>query len=267
MVYQYGVLVLPTTATIQGNTNIYESTSVLGSANYQVVVNVQNWCYFFNTAHYMQSTTNNDQFNTDLSLNRTYITNLLKTANTSVLTKGPNTNSINLSGVDATGGVNNSSLGHRLLEVAALSIFGSAKARAAIANDTQFDNLTLPSSGYTSHTNTRWVDTLGNVIQNQMVDIFTTDSSTVFNQYVNYNNFSGINLNNNDVTGNINYNFDGLAFQFVLTFNSNVFGQAGASSQTSANIISGFSQTISILLADNDAITGVAPALGLTSYY
>jgi hypothetical protein len=98
-------------------------------------------------------------------------------------------------------GVNSpdSNLGFRFLEVAALQIFGHAKARAAIRNDTEFS---VAMNDATSK-----IDTL--------VAGYTESDSVkreIFNYYIRQNLLDDANVNG-DVTSPVNFNFAAFNFQ------------------------------------------------------
>lgn len=103
-------------------------------------------------------------------------------------------------------------LGLRFLEIVATKVFGHAKARAAIDNDTQFY---APASTTSSIIN-QIVNGINNAVANKKADIF--------NMYVAFDRIqNNVNTNTNaDVYANQNFNFDGTQWQFPIYFLSTV---------------------------------------------
>ena len=81
----------------------------------------------------------------------------------------------------------------RILEILALKIFGHARARAAISNDTE---LTI---GIQSN------------LQNHIISVLNTHGQDIFNQYVNQDLPE---LNQNDINQPVNFNFQNDVFSF-----------------------------------------------------
>lgn len=137
---------------------------------------------FFNTRQFKQ--TNNQQndplennVTIDFVINRTFIESIL-TSNTVSIPAG--TGDLSKLIYEPT------QAGLRFLEIVATKIFGSAKARAAISNDTEFYNLS-------------------NQIMNGIQNSINNKKHDIFNQYVQYDKIED-NVNN-DVDDFVNFNF------------------------------------------------------------
>jgi len=243
----YGTLVLTSIAGIDTNSNIYESTNAKWNTDYEVNMNIGSWTDFFQAANYQQNSSNNDLVDVYLKVNKNYVIERLTNHHSFNLHQGQGSSASTL-GTDDT----NQTFGFRLLELAALSIFGHARARAAISDDNDYTELTLPGSGTTS-TGTSYTNyPLKDILSNQIYDIFDHDVNTIFNQYVNYNHYQNVNLNNNDVDTPVNFNFANLRFQVKLFFNSNVtVSGTNNSLDVSSGITDSFSKTISLILQDS----------------
>jgi hypothetical protein len=160
---------------------------------------VANWDYdiqvnltqaeLFEIANYRQVSGSNNEYTVVLNVNN-------DSTNTQLDTTGiaPNT------GRRFLGFETSDTAGARLVEILAMKLFGHAKARAAIENDTEVAaNQTLIAQG--------------------LFNSFTTDRNDIFGQYVNLdlverdaNNTNGY----NDVDGTRNFNFSGVAFEVPL---------------------------------------------------
>jgi hypothetical protein len=117
------------------------------------------------------------------SPNKDYLLERITGNYTSGVTQG--TNAVSMTGFESSG---QETLGYRLLEISAASIFGSAKARAAISNDSEFINGT----------------TIATVLVNEL-------ETELVNE-----------LANNDLNGTNSSNYDLTSVQFFFNFESNV---------------------------------------------
>jgi len=118
------------------------------------------------------------------SPNKDYLLERITGNYTSGVTQG--TNAVSMIGFESS---SLETLGYRLLEISAASIFGSAKARAAISNDSEFIN------------GTRIATVLVNELETELVN----------------------ELANNEVNGT---NYDFTSFQFLFNFESNIVSSA-----------------------------------------
>jgi hypothetical protein len=168
---------VPGNFSITQNAELYVmSQSTLLSSKYHWVISVGNTLNtLFNTRTYTENTSNISSYNINLITNNTQIETLL-TTNTVNSDGGIATN---LSGIEPTATFN-----LRLLEMAALEIFGHAKARAAFSNDNSFNNY---------HT----------TVSSHMTTSFSNQSmrNDFFEQYVQLNRISGA-----DVSSPVSFN-------------------------------------------------------------
>lgn len=165
----------------------------------------------FNNRTYIQSSANQNtpgENNVDinLSINVDLLNNLFYGSNAINISSAM----INVANTDAYLTLKSGDylLGLRFLEIVATKIFGHARARAAIANDTEYY---LPYS------------TSNSIIQ-QIIDgmnnSLVTRKSDIFNVYVNYDRIE--NNPNNDVDQPVNFNFDNTNWEFPLYFISSI---------------------------------------------
>jgi hypothetical protein len=137
---------VPGTFNITQNAQLYVmNLSTLTQSKYHWVINVGGTTLntLFNTRTYTEDTTNNTLYNINLTTNTTEIERLLNTNTLNYETSG--SASTNAPGLETTATFN-----LRLLEMAALEIFGHAKARAAFSNDISFNNYHTTVSSYMS---------------------------------------------------------------------------------------------------------------------
>ena len=172
---------LPGNFQITQNANLYIMDELtLGTRNFHFSMNCgTSLNSLFNTRTYKQNSTNAQNVDINLSINETYAATLF---NNLVNAGGTSPNFLGMETVVAT------TFSQRLLEMAALKIFGHAKARAAIANDSDFTNLHTVVIGH-----------LTNSFSNSDI------KNNFFEQYVLLRKNS---LNQNDVDQNINFNLD-----------------------------------------------------------
>ena len=125
---------LPGNFEIIQNTELYIMDEVsLGSRDFHWKINCGNTLNdLFINRTYKEITGNTDFYETNLTINNTYVNGLFNNVLNS--TGGLNGNFIGLS-------TSTTSFSQRLLEMAALKIFAHAKARAAIGNDSDFVDL------------------------------------------------------------------------------------------------------------------------------
>jgi len=162
---------VPGNFSITQNAELYVmNLSTLQQSKYHWVISVGTTLNtLFNTRTYTEDTTNNSLYNINLTTNTTQIESLLNNNNLTYDTTGSaSSNAANL-GLETTATFN-----LRLLEMAALEIFGHAKARAAFSNDISFNNYHTTVS---SHMSTSF--------SSQSV------SNNFFEQYVQLNRISG----------------------------------------------------------------------------
>jgi len=228
------------------NLNVYEQAYQYQNTNYLLYVNVGNMASMFSNASYSDYL---NSVNVNLSLNKAWVTNnVWNSAVSSVLYRGGSGSSELTCGMEKlvynnTGGLNKvvstqNTLGFRLLEIAAVNIFNNAKARAAIANDTQFINGTIPEAISN--------DTLYNSLSNQLSTAFSTDKFNIFNQYVNTTRYNA----SVDSNGYTNFNFSNANIQVLLTFNTNTVGTQNSYTGSIGGLNTNVSKSVLLILTD-----------------
>jgi len=159
----------------------------------------------FNMRDFMQNT-NINTYDVDLSVNTDSVNNLLHSIN--VVNMSSPMTSITDKSAYSTLNKEPELIGLRFLEIIATKIFGHSKARAAIANDTEF-YLPYSSNGSLIQQIT---DGINNALYNKKTD--------VFNMYVGYDR---IELNPaNDVEVNATFNFDNTTWEFPMFLQSSL---------------------------------------------
>ena len=199
---------------INRNTGVFDANTTDEGTNYDYIISLDSHMLvdLFDTKTYQQNVDNIDNVDVNFVINQSIFNDSFNS--TTIMT----TRSL-INGVETT-----TDIGTRILEILALKIFGHAKARAAIANDTIIiDNL---SNNLYNHFN--------NIIQNHKYDIF--------NQYVNYDL---PNLNADDVLTNQDFNFDNDIISFPALLSGHLY-----------DITSGTTTGISAFL-NNGPISGI----------
>ena len=236
--------------------DVYEDIYQTYSTNYVVFVNVVNYNALFSEKSYEDFT---NLVNQNVLINTTYLQTILNSANSSVVLRGMYGKDDLISGLEnvtATGTAPNltyssedQTLGYRLLELAALQIFGSATARAAIQNDTEF----IYGDGtnyYSGQGETGGAGNLYSSLANQINYVFNKESNNIFNQYVNSWRYQY----SNDVSKYQTYNFDKTNFQIYMTYQANTYGinRGNTYSGQIANLYpNGFNKSILLVLSDS----------------
>ena len=167
---------VPGNFSITQNAELYVmSQNTLLTSKYHWIINCGSTLNtLFTTRTYIENTPNTSSYSTTLITNNTQIESLLTTNGLSYDTTGNAGSSATVMGlVEPTANFN-----LRLLEMAALEIFGHAKARAAFSNDSSFNNFQ-------------------NIVSNHLFTSFSTESirNTFFEQYVQLNRISGADVN------------------------------------------------------------------------
>lgn len=233
------------------NANIYDDTYKTFATNYVVFLNVSNFNTFFNTKYYEDFT---NQVNQNIIVNKVYLQSIFNSPNSSVVFRGlygQNENVFGLENVTNTSGIYTSgtrNFGFRLLELAALNIFGSATARAAVSNDTDFIYGT-GTNLYSGSGETSGVGTLYSALTNQINYSFNIEANNIFNQYVDTWRYSG----SNDVNRYQEYNFDNTNFQIYMTYQVNTYGVNrgyGFTGSIADLYPSGFTKSILVVITD-----------------
>jgi hypothetical protein len=213
---------------ITQNANVYGASFNEGTFDYVLRINLaginSNMSYVFSNAKFAQNSTNIDAFDVNLTLdnsatftdweslfnNESIVTLSMGNSNKAFSTLQPNVLE---------------TIGDRLLEMVAHKLFGHGQARAAIKNDTEFYN----------HNDDIW-DHLATSVEN---NVYRND---IFNQYVAsgrynvWNQTNGVNDQNNlpnngdndfnDVNRWVQFNFDGLTFDYPLYLDGNILTDA-----------------------------------------
>jgi hypothetical protein len=173
------------------NTELFVSAGTpVGDWDYDIQVNLTQ-AELFEVATYRQPANEPNNFTTTLTVG---VNNVDSQLNDTAMSPNGTTPCV------GRGIVASDSAGARLLEVLAIKIFGHAKARAAIENDTV---ITARQSE----------------IASKLAVSFNTDRNLIFNQYVNLDRveLNAHNVNDyNDVDADRTYNFSGLSFEVPL---------------------------------------------------
>ena len=195
------------------DTSVYGQYINEGTYDYTFVINVANFASnittMFANASFIQNSVNMDNYDVNISLNSD--SNFLNWSsvfnNQPIVTVNIGNSNIAFPTLEPT---SNQPIGDRLLEVVAHKLFGHGQARAAISNDFQF---------YT-HDAAVW-DHLANTVN---MNEFRND---IFNQYVatgryELHSFANNGVDSNDVDNWINFNFDGMTFDYPLYLTGNM---------------------------------------------
>jgi hypothetical protein len=219
--------------------------------NYVIFMNIINYGKLFINKSYVDTI---DSVNHNVIVNTTYLQTILNSPNSSVVMRGIygiNENVTGLENVTYSGNVytsNTQNFGYRLLELAALNIFESAHARAAVANDTDF----IYGSGKNYYTGQGEISGSGNLyssLANQINYAFNIEAYNIFNLYVNTWRYDY----SNDVNRYQSYNFDNVNFQILMTYQVNTYGinrGLGYNGRTAGMFPLGFNKTILLVLSD-----------------
>jgi hypothetical protein len=201
-------------------TNLYAQNFPINNGLYDYVfeVNISQDSLndMFDVRHFKQSSNqqnNVGENNVDINLliNRTFIDSLLTTNKVSII--GITGNYLG----DETGFLSGEKMiGLRFIEVIAMKIFGHAKARAAISNDTDFyQSDAIPGS-------------LINQMINGIQSSINNKRNDIFNQYVDYDRIEA--EASDDVDVNINFNFKDTIFIIPMYLSSNLDTNSNISS-------------------------------------
>lgn len=249
-------LFTPIGATQQANiyTDVYRTLAT----NYVVFLNIGSYTSLFERRTYEDFI---NQVNQNVIVNTTYLQTVLNAPRSSVVFRGlhgaadPVTGLENVTNDNGNYSSDLKNYGFRLLELAALNIFSSATARAAIANDTEF----IYGSGSNLYTGQGEISGTGNLyssLANQINYAFNVEANNIFNQYVNTWRYVG----SNDVNQYVPYNFTTTNFQILMTYQVNTYGINRGSGFTGsvANLYpNGFNKTILLVLSDGYAISDI----------
>jgi hypothetical protein len=231
--------------------NVYEDIYKTLATNYVVFVNVLNFGSMFTQKSYEDYV---NQVNQNVIVNTNYIQSILNGNDSSPVLRGmygkvdPVTGLEQITNTSGTYSMTQKQFGYRLLELAALNIFGAATARAAIANDSEFINGT-GSNLYTGNGETSGTGTLYSALANQINYAFNVESNNIFNQYVNTWRYEY----SNDVNQWQTYNFDNSNFQILMTYQVNTYGinrGLGFSGSIGSLYPTGFNKTVLLVLSD-----------------
>lgn len=185
------------TLDIEQNTNVYSYYNYEGVYDYlleidtSLITNSSDITDIFTTARYQQNSNDKDNVIVELNIDRNKVDSI------------KNKNVVSIIGASSsiqTFSSGAKSLGDRLVEIVAHKIFGHAKARAAIKNDTEF---------YQFDSN----------VWNHLCDTVNSNEfeNNLFNQYVVLDRING-----NDVDVNVPFDFSGLTLDFPLFLKGNL---------------------------------------------
>lgn len=203
---------------VSQNASLYAETAVTNDTVYDYIlsinINAASWSSMnelFNARTFKQTTGTQNQVDENnvvlnLGANLAALNTLLYTTDAVAISSTMTSVSGNAAYSTLTSG--QKLLGLRFLEVVATKVFGHAKARAAIANDTEF---------YTP------LATAGSIINQVATGInsaLTNKAADVFNKYVAYDRVQD--NNQNDVDAEVNFNFDNTNWEFPIYFESTI---------------------------------------------
>ena len=213
---------------IDRNTALFVSPPDTEGLDYDYIISldVNTLSTLFTNKSYKQNESDINEVDITLTLDQNEFNSAFNYTSMISPTAGNGTRSL-IGGKEVVTGVDT-----RVLEILALKIFGHAKARAAIANDTQIINL-LQSEMF-NHFN--------GVVQNHKHDIF--------NQYVNYDLSA---LNTNDVTGYGEFDLTNDIISFPACLRGHLYNNAGDATTGGASI-SAFLNNGPTTGANNDTV-------------
>jgi hypothetical protein len=198
---------------INQNANIYSTYIQEGTYDYTFCINISsispNITGIFSNASFIQNSTNIDNYDINLTLLPSTQFN-----NWGNLFNNQNLVTVNVGNSNIAFGTllpnNFQTIGDRLLEVVAHKLFGHGQARAAISNDDQFY----------FHDAEIWNHLSSSLAMNNY-------RNDIFNQYVATDRYeqsasNSCDQNNYDVQSWVNFNFDGLTFDFPLYVTGNM---------------------------------------------
>ena len=190
---------------IDRNTALYVAPSTDAGADYDYIISLDasTLSQFFTTSTYTQNANNLNSVDVTLTLNDAALNAAIDASSmTSPTGTGTGGKRSLLNGVESSLGVDT-----RILEILALKIFGHARARAAIANDTEI------------------IAGLKYDLFNHIHTIVSDHKNDIFNQYVNYD-LAAMNTNDIDVAVSFEFTNDMLSFPAYL--NGSLYNSANA---------------------------------------
>ena len=187
---------------INRNADLYAQNGALPNLNeFDYILDISGVLNdMFNTKTYQQNSEDANLYNVSLVVNADYVVNM--TANTNMVNSASNL---------ATGIVgSNTTVGTRVLEILALKIFGHARARAAIANDSDI------------------VAGIASDLANHVQNVVSAHRNDIFNQYVQQDLAE---LSANDVNEPVSFNFQNDTLIFPGYVSGSLVNKAGLSAQ------------------------------------
>lgn len=238
--------------TVTQNASLYAQTSVTNDTDYDYIlsinINADSWASMnalFNMRNFVQNsavqnTSGENSYDVNLSANLSALNSLLHSTNAVEISSTKTQVSGNSAYSTLTAG--QKLLGLRFLEVVATKVFGHAKARAAIANDSDFYR-PLANAG-----------SLINQIATGMNTALGTKKNDIFNAYVAYDRVQDNNTNDVDVPAS--FNFENTNWEFPIYFESQIqdigadasMGELNNGPNVGGNILTNGSMNVPILL-------------------
>lgn len=226
--------------TVSQNTQIYAYAPIQNLALYDYIIsfNFQGansnvpFNKFFNVRTYEQGNffnngiidpTQINYYAINLNVNHTLLNSLLL-SNIAIINSNNTTIATTFSSVFATFYPNESSLPFRILEILATKIFASAKAQAAIANDTNF----YKGDNVANSLLNQIINGIDITLQNQTVQ------NTIFNEYVALNRIIQPNTPA-DFNTLANFNFSNTEFDFPIFLSTNLYDIANDTALSAVN--------------------------------
>lgn len=200
-------ITVETRSFVDQDTNVVVAAAPTFGYEYTLTVNlpISSTNTIFATRTYEQSASDVNAYNIDLTIDSSQFDAALHTA--------PYTFTAAEAGITALG-IDSSAttFGQRLLEIVAIKIFGHAKARAAIENDSEFLGQTL-------------VDNFRASLQ----EAINTDRNLIFGQYVNLDRVQSDangDEGHNDANAATDFNFDALDLVFPINLRGSILDDA-----------------------------------------
>lgn len=210
-------ITVQTVSFVDQDTNVVVAAAPTFEYEYTLTVDLgtQSTNAIFSSRTYQQSASDANAYDIDLTINTTQFDIDLRA--------GAKTTTVAEAGITSLGiDPNDTSFGQRLLEIVAIKIFGHAKARAAIENDTEFTGAALIQK-----------------FQSSLQEAIDTDRNLIFGQYVNLDRVqsdANDNEGHNDVDTATDFNFDALDLVFPINLRGSILDDASGIFDNGPNV-------------------------------
>lgn len=212
--------------TVSQNANIYTQSSNTDDSTYDYILNINltegGWLTMndlFTTREFVQNsnaqnTAGENTTDVTLELNRDSLNVALFSVDCVDISSAKSAVTTNVNVYNTLDKGNNKLLGLRFLEIVATKVFGHAKARAAIENDSEFYRSDAVSGSL--------INQIANGISNALTN--TDKRNEIFNIYVSYDRVQdNVDVNaNSDANIPSLFNFDATTWEFPIHFTSSI---------------------------------------------